>query len=48
MVTSRIDTGNEREREGWGERIMTSFLDKLLGSFQLPQSKNTQTKKECT
>lgn len=48
MVISRIDTGNEWEREGLGERIMTSFLDKLLGSFQLPKSKNPQTKREYT
>ena len=27
---------------------MTSFLDKLLGSFQLPKSKNPQTKREYT
>lgn len=45
MVISRIDTGNEREREGLGERTMTSFLDKLLGSFQLPKSKKNPNQK---
>ena len=46
MVIPKVDIGNEWERVDLGERIMNSFLDKVLGFFQLPKNKNPKTKKQ--